>query len=104
MAAKTAADLAYRTGSELHVAHVGWQLQGAYVSWNMVPLPPDTSQEALDRGARALLEAEVGRVEGMGAEVTRAHLRRGRTDEKIVALAGELGADMVVTGCWGRAE
>jgi nucleotide-binding universal stress UspA family protein len=38
----------------------------------------------------------------MGVEVAGAHLRRGRVDEEIVALAGELGADMVVMGCRGQ--
>jgi nucleotide-binding universal stress UspA family protein len=99
LAAKTAADLADRTGCELHVAHVGWVFHGAYVGWNVGPLPPGISQEALDRGARTLLEAEVERVKGMGAEVAGAHLRRGRADEEIVVLAEELGADMVVMGC-----
>jgi nucleotide-binding universal stress UspA family protein len=102
LAAQTAADLVERTGSELHMAHAGWALHRAFVGWPVAPLPPGVSQEALDRGARTVLEAEVKRTEGAGAEVARAHLRSGRADEEIVVLAEELGANLIVMGCRGR--
>jgi nucleotide-binding universal stress UspA family protein len=102
LAAQTAADLVERTGSELHMAHAGWALHRAFAGWPAAPLPPGVSQEALDRGARTVLEAEVKRTEGAGAEVARAHLRSGRADEEIVVLAEELGANLIVMGCRGR--
>jgi nucleotide-binding universal stress UspA family protein len=100
LAAQTAAELVERTGSELHMVHAGWALHRAYTGWPVAPLPPGVSQEALDRGARNLLEAEVKRMEG--AEVARVHLRSGRADEEICVLAEELGADLIVMGCRGR--
>ena len=102
LAALTAADLVERSGSELHVAHAGWVLHGASVGWNLIPLPPGISQEDLDRGARTLLEAEVERMKGAGADVAQAHMRSGKADEEIVVLAEELGADLIVMGCRGR--
>jgi nucleotide-binding universal stress UspA family protein len=102
LAAQTAVDLVERTGSELHVAHAGWVLHGASVGWNLIPLPPGISQEDLDRGARNLLEAEVERMKGAGADVAQAYMRSGKADEEIVVLAEELDADLIVMGCRGR--
>jgi nucleotide-binding universal stress UspA family protein len=97
LALQTAADLSERTGSELHVIHVG-----------EVPLVyhPErhgygAEYEEHERGARQLLEAQVGRMKAAGGTVAQAHLSMGRADEEIVVLAEELGADLVAVGSRG---
>jgi nucleotide-binding universal stress UspA family protein len=101
VAATIAADLAQRTGSELHAVHVGKVLtHGAYVGVEVGPLP-GVHQEELDRQAQELLEAEVERMKSTGVDVGVTHLRKGRADEEVIVLAEELGADLVVMGSRG---
>lgn len=101
LAAQSAADLAARTGSELHVTHVGKELtHGGYVGVQVGPLPAG-SQELLDKEARELLEAQLERMREAGASVTEAHLMSGRADEEIMFLAEQVGADLVVVGSRG---
>jgi nucleotide-binding universal stress UspA family protein len=94
LATQTVADLGERTGSELHVIHVG-----------EVPLVyhPErhgygAEYEEHEREARQLLEAQVERMKATGVTVAQAHLRMGRADEEIVVLAEELGADLIAMG------
>ncbi len=101
MAARTAADIADKTGSELHVVLVG--LSAAYVGMGppeIADIPP-TRQEELNEEAQRLLDAQVKQIEVDGSTVTQAHLRVGRPDEQIVALAEEIGAGLVVMGSRG---
>jgi nucleotide-binding universal stress UspA family protein len=95
LAATTAADLANRTDSELHVVHVA-ELRPMFLS--------QTEEEParLARQARKLLDEQVGRVEEAGGTVAEAHLRRGRADEEIVDLAQSIGAGMIVMGSRGH--
>ena len=102
LAASAAATLASRTGSELHVVHVGRLLtHGPYPGIDVGPLP-GAHQDELAMEARKLLDAEVKRIKSSGVEVTEAHLREGGADVEIVALAEEIGADLVVIGSRGR--
>ncbi len=94
LATQTVTDLGERTGSELHVIHVG-----------EVPLVyhPErhgygAEYEEHEREARQLLEAQVERMKATGVTVAQAHLRMGRADEEIVVLAEELGADLIAMG------
>ena len=101
LAAQSAADLAARTGSELHVAHVGKTLShGGFVGVEVGPLPAGP-QELLDKEAKELLEAQLERMGEAGASVTEAHLMSGRADEEIIFLAEGVGADLVVVGSRG---
>ncbi len=101
LAAKTAADLATRTGSELHISHVGKLLtHGGYAGVEVGSLPAG-SQELLDREAKELMEAQLERMREAGASVTEAHLMSGRADEEIIFLAEQIGADLVVVGSRG---
>lgn len=95
LAATTAADLANRTDSELHVVHVA-ELRPMFLS--------QTEEEPaqLARQARKLLNEQVGRVEEAGGTVAEAHLRRGRADEEIVDLAQSIGAGLIVMGSRGH--
>src|ERR671910_3026831 len=96
-AARTAAELAERTDSELHVVHVG-EVEPVF--------HPErrgyrARYEELQEEARRLLEEQVGEVEAAGITVSRAYLRMGRPDEEIVGLAEEIGADLIATGSRG---
>jgi nucleotide-binding universal stress UspA family protein len=109
LAAAATADLARQTGSELHAVYVGAALdRGVYAS---VPggspgVPagplPGAYQDEARRAARELLESEVKRIKATGGGVTAEHLRVGRADRQIVALAEELDADLVAVGSRGR--
>ncbi len=101
LAAQTSADLAQRTGSELHLVHVGSVVtHGAGSGVQVGPLP-GVHQDELDRQAERLLGAEVERMKSSGIEVAEAHLRRGRADEEVIVLAEETGADLIAVGSKG---
>ena len=95
LAAATAADLARRTDSELHLIHVG-ELRPTFLA--QTELEP----AQLERQARELLDEQVRRVEEAGGTVEEGHLRLGRADEEIVDLAQSIGAGMIVMGSRGR--
>jgi nucleotide-binding universal stress UspA family protein len=101
LAARTATDIAEKTGSELHVVLVG--LSVSYVGMGPVEIAdiPAPSQEELTEEAQRLLDTQSRQIEAAGGIVTQAHLRVGRPDEEIVALAEELGAGLIVIGSRG---
>ena len=95
LAATTAADLANRTDSELHVVHVG----------EFVPMILAQTEEEpvqLQREARELLDEQVKRVEEAGATVKETHLRLGRADEEILDVAHDIEAGLIVMGSRGH--
>ena len=109
LAARTAADLAQKTHSELHVVH----------GFGIAPVGPPVYPEATDlqsveyeaateqrqriseRQAREVLEAEVERVRSWGGAVAGEHLVEGRVAPEIVGLAEEIGAGLIVMGSRG---
>ncbi len=113
LAAKTALDIADKTNSALHVVHVTAPLhhpgyyEGLYESSStqegieemMVNL--QLEQEELERRAQRLLDEQVEKVKAIGGNVVQSHLRIGRPDEEVVALAEEIGAGMIVVGSRG---
>ena len=101
LAAQTAVDIAGMNGSELHVVFVG--LSAAYVGMGPPEIAdiPAPRQEELTGEARRLLDAQVRRIEADGGAVAQAHLRVGKPDEQIVALAEEIGAGLIVVGSRG---
>ena len=100
LAASTAADLAERTNSELHIIHVG--------EAPLVCFHPErhggyrTEYESAETQARGLLEAQVEKLTGAGATVAQAHLRMGRADEENVDLAQSMGVGLIVMGTRGH--
>jgi nucleotide-binding universal stress UspA family protein len=97
LALQTAADLSEKTGSELHVVHIG-----------EVPLVYHPERhgyriqyERDEKEARELLESQVAGIKAAAATVAQEHLRMGKADEHIVVLAEELGADLIVMGSRG---
>ena len=108
LASRTAAELAQSTGSELHVIYV-WEAANPYAEDVQMagdepvnPLLDAELRRQFERRARAMLDAEVERVRAAGATVAQAHVRMGRADREIVAVAEEIGAGLIVTGNRGR--
>jgi nucleotide-binding universal stress UspA family protein len=99
LAATVAVKLAKSTGSELHLVHV-----------KLLPLTPPYPEvlgwredlERAEREARELLDEQVKKVEDAGGTVAGDHLREEFPGEEIVALAEEIGADLIVEGSRGR--
>src|ERR671911_2172813 len=98
--ATTAADLAEKTNSELHVLTVG-------PDYPLYELPehPAGFEDVLRenrREAKEVLEQQAKRIEESGVSVKETHLREGRADEEIVELAEEIGAGLIVMGSRGH--
>jgi nucleotide-binding universal stress UspA family protein len=100
LASTTAADLAQKTDSELHVLTVG-------PDYPLYELPehPAEFQDVLRenrRRAKEVLEQQAKRIEESGVSVKETHLLEGRADEEIVELAEEIGAGLIVMGSRGH--
>jgi nucleotide-binding universal stress UspA family protein len=100
LAALRAVDLADATDSELHVVHVG------VVPIFLQSYPGtlgyyDKLYEQIEKMSRELLRKPNWRVKAAGGTVAGAHLRMGEVALEIVALAEELGADLIVMGSRG---
>ncbi|HEY6749962.1 MAG TPA: universal stress protein [Rubrobacteraceae bacterium] len=102
LAVKTAADIATKTGSELHVVYVGPSLEYAGMGPPQIADIPAPTHEQLSTEARELLDAEVEQVKAAGGTVAQAHLGLGAPDQEIVDLAEKLSAGLVVIGSRGR--
>ena len=99
LAAATAADLAEKTNSALHVLTVGLDLP-----LYELPEHPAEFEDAVRenrREAREILEQQAKRIEESGVTVKETHLREGRADKEIVELAEEIGAGLIVMGSRG---
>jgi len=104
LATSSAADLAKRTGSELHVVYVGHMPPVFYESPGAWVLDRDLQsrmEERVEEEARARLDEQVQRVREAGGEVAGVHTKLGRPDAEIVGLAEELGAGLIVLGSRG---
>ena len=94
LAARAAVDVCEGTGAQLHVVH----------AWQSVPtarLRPFMRAELKKLGNELLEEEGVKRVEDSGGLVTDTHLLEGRAADKILDLAGQIGAGLVVIGSRG---
>jgi nucleotide-binding universal stress UspA family protein len=94
LAAQSAIELCERTGSELHVVHVGEYLPTFYAQTEEEPAQ-------LRADAQRLLEEQLERIRAAGGQVAQAHLLLGRPAEQIVNLSEELGIGVVVIGSRG---
>jgi len=97
LAGQTAADLAQKTDSELHVVHV---LASPLATHDPSSFEPEVLAR-LEQRERTTLEDVVEKIEASGAEVEGSHLKVGRPDTEIVALAEEIGAGLIVMGARG---
>jgi nucleotide-binding universal stress UspA family protein len=105
LAARTAADLASSTNSELHVVTVALGNPDPVYHVHEAGLRYETYEQALQavKGeAQKVLDEQVQDIEAAGGIVKEAHLRIGeRRDQAIVHLAEELGAGLIVLGSRG---
>jgi nucleotide-binding universal stress UspA family protein len=106
LAAQTAIDLANKTGSELHVVYADMlpyspALYEGYEEGVDVGAYLQDESEELRRRGQGLLDEQVRKIKAAGGSVAQAHLRVGRPDGEITALADEIGADLIVMGSRG---
>jgi nucleotide-binding universal stress UspA family protein len=105
LAARTAADLANSTNSELHVVTVALGNPDPIYHIHEASLRYETYEEALEAvttEAQKVLDEQVQKIEEARGTVKEAHLRIGeRRDQAIVHLAEELGAGLIVLGSRG---
>ena len=107
LAAQTAIDLANKTGSELHVVcatkpppYAFALYEGYAEGFDAGAYLQDESEEHTKRG-EGLLDQQVRKIEAVGGSVAQAHLREGRPEAEITALAEEIGAGLIVIGSRG---
>ena len=93
-AREAAADLARRSGSELHIVHV----------WHDVPSPYAHTfvKRELRRQGQEVIDTQVKKIEDAGGTVTAAHLRGGRTSDEVIELSEELGVGLLILGSRGH--
>lgn len=94
LAAQSAVELCEKTGSELHVVHVGEYLSTFYAYTEEEPAE-------LRDNAQRLLDEEIERIRAEGGRIAEAHLRLGQAAEQIVNLSEELGVGVIVVGSRG---
>ena len=95
LAARTAADIAQKTNSELHVVHVG-----PFRAMLLAATEQEPAQ--LEEEARHLLHEQVKLIEAANGNIAQSHLRMGSADEQIVSLSEEIGAGLIVMGSRGH--
>ena len=100
LAALRAVELADATHSELHVVHVG------VVPLFLVSYPGTLGYEGklyerIEEDSRELLRKQSWRVKAAGGTVAGTHLRMGEVALEILALAEDIGADLIVMGSRG---
>jgi nucleotide-binding universal stress UspA family protein len=100
LAATTAADLAQKTNSELHLITVGPDLP----LYELTEHPADFEDVLRKnrREAKEMLEQQAKRIEESGVSVKETHLREGPAAEEIVEVAEEIGAGLIVMGSRGH--
>ena len=100
LATTTAADLAEKTNSELHVLTVGPD----FPLYELTEHPADFEDVLREnrREAKEMLEQQAKWIEESGGTVKETYLREGRADEEIVELAEEIGAGLIVMGSRGH--
>jgi nucleotide-binding universal stress UspA family protein len=91
-ATEAASDLAQRSGAEFHVVHV----------WHDVPgFAHDFVKRELKRRGQEILDEQVEKIRATGVEVTKAHLRGGRTSNEVIKLTREIEAGLLIVGSRG---
>jgi nucleotide-binding universal stress UspA family protein len=108
-AARSAAELSQKTGSELHVVHafgiapVGPPVYPEATELQSVEFEAESEerQRLSERRAREVLQAEVEKIRSWGGTVAEEHLIEGRVAPQIVALAEEIEAGLIVMGSRG---
>jgi len=101
LAALRAVELAQKTDSELHVVHIG-VLPTILESYPGTLGYSGKLYEQIQEQSRERLRELSWRVKVAGGTVAGTHLRMGKVDLEVVALAKELGVGLIVMGCRGH--
>jgi len=99
-AARTAVDLADKTGSELHVAFI-LRTQDASEYGPMGFDTEKSHEEEIEQMGQRLLGEQVRRVEEAGGTVAGAHFRMARPDQGILAVGEDVSTGLIVLGSRG---
>ena len=100
LAARTAVDLADKTGSELHVAFVlRTQDTSEYDAMGFDTKMPH--EEEIKQMGQRLLNEQVRWVEAAGGSVVGAHFRMARPDQGILAVGEDISTGLIVLGSRG---
>jgi len=100
LAARTAVDLANKTGSELHVAFV-LRTEDALVYSNVDANTEKAHEEEIKEMGQRLFDEQVRRVEEAGGTVAGAHFRMARPDQGILAVGEDESIGLIVLGSRG---
>jgi nucleotide-binding universal stress UspA family protein len=100
-AARRAAGMARAFGAELYLVHVVPVSEPYHMLGADFEDGPSLYEEDAER-ARDLLDKQAGLVKEAGGEVARTYLKTGEPDAEVVALAEEIGADLIVAGSRGK--
>jgi nucleotide-binding universal stress UspA family protein len=100
LAARTAVDLADKTGSELHVAFV-LRTQDTSEYDTMGFGTEKAHEEGIKQMGQRLLGEHVRRVEAAGGSIAGAHFRMARPDQGILAVGEDVGIGLIVLGSRG---
>ena len=100
-AARRAAGMARAFGAELCLVHVVPISEPYCMSGAAFGEGPSLYEEDAER-ARDMLRGQAGLIEEEGGEVAKAYLKTGEPDAEVVALAEEIGADLIVVGSSGK--
>jgi len=107
-AARTAVNLANKTGSELHVVYVEEvprrlsTSESTSLEGMIDPEFEEKMRQHAQAAASQLLEEQVEKIKKAGGEIAQAHPRFGRPHADIVLLAEELDVGIVVVGSRGE--
>jgi nucleotide-binding universal stress UspA family protein len=107
-AARTAVNLANKTGSELHVVYVEEvprrlsTSESTSLEGMIDPEFEEKMRQHAQAAASQLLEEQVEKIKKAGGEIAQAHPRFGRPHADIVLLAEELEVGIVVVGSTGE--
>jgi nucleotide-binding universal stress UspA family protein len=107
-AARTAVNLANKTGSELHVVYVEEvprrlsTSESTSLEGMIDPEFEEKMRQHAQAAASQLLEEQVEKIKKAGGEIAQAHPRFGRPHADIVLLAEELDVGIVVVGSKGE--
>jgi nucleotide-binding universal stress UspA family protein len=100
LAARTAVDLADKTGSELHVAFI-LRTQDAPDLSTMGFGTDNAHKEEIKQMGQRLLNEQVRRVEAAGGTVAGEHFRVARPDQGILAVGEDISTGLIVLGSRG---
>jgi nucleotide-binding universal stress UspA family protein len=100
LAARTAVELADKTGSELHVAFV-LRTQDVPDYSTMGFDTEKAHEEEIKQMGQRLLDEQVRRIEEAGGTVAGAHFRMARPDQGILTIGEDVGTGLIVLGSRG---